>query len=323
MAENMQIELNQLWDEWENGQIATLSAATLKRYRGVFHQFVKWFNSAEMRSPLLSDWHPITLAGYRQYLKQVAAARTFNTHLSALRQFGDWLIAQSHTDTNPARRLKMVQLPAQPAPSALESGQVNALLRSIQLTRNPERNTAVIQMMLQTGLRISECVQLFCRDIEFGERRGVVTVRYGKGDKTRRVPLNKSARQALADYVALRLEVNSTLKAIAKAWSRLPTQQPLWLSERGTQLSAREIGRMFQQQVQFCAARDTVPHQTTLHSLRHTFATHYLKRHPGDLVGLAWLLGHASVRTTQVYVQPTEQEMARRVDAILLNAYAD
>jgi integrase/recombinase XerC len=66
-----------------------------------------------------------------------------------------------------------------------------------------------------------------------------------------------------------------------------------------------------------------VPAQTTLHSLRHTFATYYLKQHPGDLIGLAWLLGHSSVRTTQVYVQPTEKEMARRVDAIPLNAYAD
>lgn len=319
----MQIELEELWEIWENNQFDTLSAATLKRYRGVFRQFVKWFNSVEMRSPALSDWHPITLVGYRQHLQQVATARTLNTHLSALRQFGDWLIAKKHTDANPARRLKMVKLQARSAPAALESGQVNALLRSIQLTRNPERNTAIVQMMLQTGLRISECTKLICKDIEFGERSGVVTVRYSKGDKTRRVPLNKSARQALADYVALQLDVAATLKAIAIAWSRLPKQQPLWLSERGTQLSTREVGRMFQQQVQFCAARESVPAQTTLHSLRHTFATHYLKQHPGDLIGLAWLLGHSSVRTTQVYVQPTEKEMARRVDAIPLNAYAD
>ncbi len=46
-------------------------------------------------------------------------------------------------------------------------------------------------------------------------------------------------------------------------------------------------------------------------------------RHPGDLVGLARLLGHSSVHTTQVYVQPTEEEMAERVSQIDLNAYAD
>ncbi len=66
-----------------------------------------------------------------------------------------------------------------------------------------------------------------------------------------------------------------------------------------------------------------MPAVTTPHTLRHTFSTRYLVRHPGDLVGLAWLLGHSSVRTTQIYVQPTEEEMAERVSQIDLNAYAD
>ncbi|MBK7916696.1 MAG: tyrosine-type recombinase/integrase [Chloroflexi bacterium] len=65
-----------------------------------------------------------------------------------------------------------------------------------------------------------------------------------------------------------------------------------------------------------------VPAEATPHSLRHTFATRYLLRHPGDLVGLARLLGHTSIQTTQIYVQPTEAEMARRVSQIDLNAYA-
>ena len=65
------------------------------------------------------------------------------------------------------------------------------------------------------------------------------------------------------------------------------------------------------------------PAATIRHALRHTFLTRHLVRHPGDLVGLAWLLGHSSVRTTQIYVQPTEKEMAERVSQIDLNAYAD
>jgi site-specific recombinase XerD len=83
------------------------------------------------------------------------------------------------------------------------------------------------------------------------------------------------------------------------------------------------MSRMIHSLVQVCAARDLLPADTTPHSLRHTFSTRYLVRHPGDLVGLAWLLGHSSVRTTQVYVQPTEEEMAERVSQIDLNAYAD
>jgi site-specific recombinase XerD len=98
--------------------------------------------------------------------------------------------------------------------------------------------------------------------------------------------------------------------------------EPLWKSERSTSLSIREMSRMIGQAIQQAASLGQVPAEATPHSLRHTFATRYLLRHPGDLVGLARLLGHTSIQTTQIYVQPTEAEMARRVSQIDLNAYA-
>jgi site-specific recombinase XerC len=70
-----------------------------------------------------------------------------------------------------------------------------------------------------------------------------------------------------------------------------------------------------------CAARDLAPADTTPHDLRHTFAHRYLEEHPGDLVGLARLLGHESLDTTKIYTQPTVEQLARRVDKIPLNAY--
>jgi site-specific recombinase XerD len=70
-----------------------------------------------------------------------------------------------------------------------------------------------------------------------------------------------------------------------------------------------------------CAVRGLVPADTPPHSLRHTFATRYLVSHPDDLVGLARLLGHSSLEATKIYVQPTEEELAARVDRIDLNAY--
>lgn len=93
-------------------------------------------------------------------------------------------------------------------------------------------------------------------------------------------------------------------------------------SERGSPLSVREMSRMVAELVRDCAARDAVPVETTPHSLRHTFATRYLMRHPGDIVGLARLLGHTSIQTTQIYVQPTDADIAERVNQIDLNAYA-
>ena len=129
-----------------------------------------------------------------------------------------------------------------------------------------------------------------------------------------------TARQALADYLAPVLQVNPTLKAVAAVWSRAP-RQAVWTSERGGQLSVREMCRIIQDLVRTCAVRGLVPADTTLHSLRHTFVTRHLAIHPDDLVGLARLLGHSSLEATKIYVQPTEEELAARVDRIDLNAY--
>ena len=324
MTENRQTtSLPTLWNKWETELAAPLSAATLKRYRGVFNRFMAWFESAERRLAQLDDLHPITLVGYRSWLQETCRASTINTHLSALRTWCDWLVERKYLDTNPALRLKWVRQQPKSAPSALQPKQVNALLRAAQQTRYPERNTAILQMLLQTGLRIGECSALKWGDIVLGERKGTVIIRAGKGNQARRVPLNQSIRQALTDYVAPLLLKENSLKIMATVWAQQPVMAPLWKSERGTQLSVREISRMIHQLVQICAARDLVPADTTPHSLRHTFSTRYLTRHPSDLVGLAWLLGHSSVRTTQIYVQPTEEDMAERVSQIDLNAYAD
>jgi site-specific recombinase XerD len=67
-----------------------------------------------------------------------------------------------------------------------------------------------------------------------------------------------------------------------------------------------------------CARRGLVPPEASVHTLRHTFAAHYLQAHPGDLLGLAALLGHASLDTTRLDAGPT----AARVDRLGLNAYA-
>jgi site-specific recombinase XerD len=104
-----------------------------------------------------------------------------------------------------------------------------------------------------------------------------------EGNKARSIPLNTSARTALAGYVAPLLQVEPTLKAVACAWSSHPND-PLWISQKGGRLSVSAMGRMFDELVRRCPG---LPEEVSAHWLRHTFATRYLATHPGDLVGLA------------------------------------
>ena len=57
------------------------------------------------------------------------------------------------------------------------------------------------------------------------------------------------------------------------------------------------------------------------HTLRHTFAFHFLRKHPGKLLELAALLGHESLDTTAIYTQPSEEELAEDLEASPLNVY--
>src|SRR3989440_11491116 len=137
--------------------------------------------------------------------------------------------------SNPARRIKLVGRQEASKREGLSDTQANALLRQAQVSRDALRNYAIVQMLLQTGIRLDECSQLTLDDIEFGERSGRVTVRQGKGNKARTVPLNASARQALAEYLAPRLNCDPTVKAVAFAWPRRTpgsAARQLWQSQQ-------------------------------------------------------------------------------------------
>jgi integrase/recombinase XerC len=75
--------------------------------------------------------------------------------------------------------------------------------------------------------------------------------------------------------------------------------------------------------VRDAAARDLVPTNTSAHTLRHTFAHNYLAEYPGDVVGLAALLGHISLDTTRIYSQPSVELLTKRVERLSQNAYTD
>ena len=150
--------------------------------------------------------------------------------------------------------------------------------------------------------RVSDAAALRVGDVVLRERAGSVKV-HGKGGKERQLPLNSSARRGLSAY----LETRQPLRP----------DDPLITSETGAAISVRSI----QSVIRELARRAKITRlPVTAHSLRHTFALHYLERNPGKLVELAALLGHESLDTTAVYLRPSQEEMAQGVERSRLNA---
>jgi site-specific recombinase XerD len=256
------------------------SAGTVKKYTQAVVQFLAWYEQEEHAPLTLGALTPIALIGYRNELQhaQHKSISTINLRISALRAWCGWMTEQGYLAADPAAHVKLVGGEGSLKRSGLKSAQVNALLRQAQESRDKERNYAVVQVLLQTGIRLSECAALAFEDITFGERSGLLCIRAGKGNKARSVPLNASAREALAAYVAPRLGMEkSSLKAVAARWPKPKSpeaHEPIFLSQKGGALTTSAMGQMIAELVK--AAGDLVPEETSAHTLRHTFARSYL-----------------------------------------------
>ena len=152
--------------------------------------------------------------------------------------------------------------------------------RLIEQTNNA-KHRAIIGLAYAAGLRVSEVVKMRVRDVDL---EGLtVTVRQGKGQKDRLTVLSESLRLALATQIAGR-----------------PGEEYLFVSERGGRLTEATAQKVFVQ----CLKKTGIQKEATFHSLCHSFATHLLENGV-DVRYVQELLGHANIRTTQIYTHVT------------------
>lgn len=294
-------------------------ASTRRRYVRAAQSFTEWFVATNDEAFWPDRITPIDLTAYRAFVQAEQSTSSVNIHVAALKQFCAFLVEAKYRADNPALKLKTVGKQKELQPKSLTANEINALLRAAQQARNQAAlKYAVAQLLLQTGLREFECSALNIADLTISERRGDLFVRKGKRNSSRTVPVNASARSALADYLGPRWGVEPNLKELALVWAE-HGKEPLFIGQRGDRLGTSGIYKIIVGLVD--AAQPRVPDDTSPHTLRHTFAYHYLGDNPGDLVGLAALLGHNSLEATKIYVQPRAEDLAQRVERGRLNAY--
>jgi integrase/recombinase XerC len=239
----------------------------------------------------------VDLASYRQHLlgTERLQATTVNRKLQAIKTLFGWALDKRLVKENVARLVRFVRVAERRCPQGLTESEVQSLLRVAGQTRHglSTRNYALIELLLETGLRVGEVTDLRVADVDLHDRSGVVRVRECKGRKQRQVPLSSTARRALKLYL--------------KDRESLRQEDHLFLSERGGQaLSLRTI----QATVSDLARRAKLTRfAVSANSLRHSFALRFLSRHPGKLVELAALLGHESIDTTAVYIRPSTEKL--------------
>src|SRR6266702_38623 len=148
---------NQLLGEWlQDLQSNDHDTGTIRRYKSAVESFLSWYEHEEQRPLTLGRLSPITLVGYRNFLQrtQARATSTVNGHVSALRAWCAWLTEHRYLEVNPAKHIKLVGRQEASSREGLSDNQINALFRQIQSSsRDVVRNYAIIQLLLQTGMR--------------------------------------------------------------------------------------------------------------------------------------------------------------------------
>ena len=209
---------------------------------------------------------------------------------------------------NPVEHLRFMRRQSPALPQALNKTEVHNLLRAAGQSSHglSKRNYAILQLMLQSGLRIGEVTKLRFDDITLQSRSGSVNVVDSKGRKSREVPLNLTARRALNHYF--------------KQCEKKEPEDCVFHSKRQEALSLRSVQAM----VNSLVKRAKINHiSVSAHTLRHTFATNYLRANPNQLVELAQLLGHDSLNTTAVYTKSSQEKLAEAVEKSEINIYGD
>lgn len=271
-----------------------LSAVTVRGYLYDLNHFRKWLIEIHGHEPALEKLLTVDVAAYRQSLVDVKRlkASSVNRRIQAVKKLFSWAHSGGLVGENPAKNVRFMKPSVRYRPKALRKKELHALLRAAGQSSHglAKRNYALIQLMVQTGLRISEAAAVKMTDISVRDRSGAIRVCDTKGRKEREIPLNAAARRAIASYI------NTSHPRKAGDY--------LFFTKRNKPASIRTL----QDAISRLARRANIKRiRVSGHTLRHTFAINYLKAHPGKLVELAALMGHESLDSVAVYTRPSQE----------------
>jgi integrase/recombinase XerD len=235
------------------------------------------------------------IAEYTGVLKKEKglAARTIARNLSAIKMFYRFLITEGKLTENPARLLDPIKLPGR-LPGTLSHQEVDSLLAAPDIkTDIGQRDSAMLELLYATGLRVSELVGLHLVNVslEPGYVRSI-----GKGSKERIVPMGDKARDAL------RLYLNYGRRELIKG-GNTPF---LFLNAKGSSMSRQGFWKIIKKY----GIMAGITKRITPHSLRHSFATHLLEG-GADLRSVQIMLGHSDISTTQIYTHVSRERLKR------------
>ena len=278
-----------------------VSPNTVRAYQRDLSEFVEYLG--RYYGGTAWSWQGVDRLAMRGFLghlsKRGLGKRSMARVLSAVRSFYRYLHRNEIVDTNPARAVGAPKLEKY-LPAYLDRAQIDLLFEMAELRASDGgfvavRNLAILELFYSTGMRLSELQGMNRGDLDLVTQQAKVR---GKGRKERIVPVGDHAVRALRAYELARDELTRALPG-AKI-----DRGAVFLSRTGKRIGVRAV----QKAVTAFLAQIDEDAGLSVHSLRHTFATHLLDA-GADLRAVQELLGHASISTTQIYTHTSVERL--------------
>lgn len=273
------------------------SPLTVRNYRRDVERFVAWlgfewerFDPRRVTTDDIRNW-----VVHRTDSEGIGAA-AMNRELSTLRTLFRWLRQTGAVERDVCQAVPTLRTP-QRLPAFVPESRMGGIVLDCETECDDfitERDSLAVLLLYTCGLRLAELVGIDRGDVAADGRSIVVR---GKGDKERTVPLLECVREKMLHY----------LDVIGRQNICISGEKALFLTRKGERISRSTVYRLVRKEL----AEAGVQGKKSPHVLRHTFATH-LMNGGADMREIQELMGHASLRTTQVY---THNSIARLREA--------
>lgn len=270
-------------------EIRNYSQNTIKTYSSILKNFIKFISKSP--KPLNKQQFSDNFRSYIQFLKNDKNLSPNYIHLITI-------VVKKFLSYNHIYFLEDFPIPkkAKSLPKSLNEKEVQDLINSVEWSENESssskhtkmRDKLILSVLYSTGLRVSELIEIKIQDIDFSERTIFIK---GKGNKERIVLFDKDTKEEISAYLNFRVKKS----------------EYLLVNNYGHPLSARYIQMMIKKY----AEKAEIKKNVTPHVLRHSYATHLLKRGV-DIRIIQQLLGHSSILSTQIYTN-VEMDIIRNV----------
>ena len=274
------------------------SKNTVYNYKLSIQNYFTWYNQTFDSVP--TKLYIQNVKEYLQFLRTTKSitAQTINARISALHSLNEYLIEAGMQENNVVHKnLKMKVQNQFTSPAQFEGKEINKFLQAILKEEN-HRNYALVILLANTGLRISEALNICINTDLFFESKELI-IREGKGDKQRTVLLNEKVISALRDYF------------IEREDSKYKDSPYLFVSNKGEQLNRITVNNIFTKYSQIAGMVNTI----TPHDLRHYFCSYALES-GFDVHEVAYIAGHSNIQTTLLYTNPSRQKMLDKLNRL-------